>query len=375
MWTINWITNQANNGFNMLTAVARDMAGNATTSGAIGLTVNNDKTSPTISITSPTSNQTVVGTVLVTATASDDVGVASVRFMVDGANLGSPVTSAPFQVSWDTSQVIKPSNHTLTATVADMTGNVTLSSAVTVLVSNDITPPNVSITAPTANQTVSGTFNVTATASDNVAVASVQFKLDGNNLGSPVTSAPYQTTWNTTTATNTSHSLTAVASDAAGNPGTSSPIQVTVSNLDTTPPTVFITSPSASQTVSGTITVMATASDNVGVKAVQFQLDGNNLGSPVTSAPYQTTWNTTTATNTSHSLTAVATDTSNNTGTSTAVTVTVNNDTTPPAVSITAPTANQTVSGTSNVTATASDNVAVAGRCSSSWTGTTWDRR
>ncbi len=71
--------------------------------------------------------------------------------------------------------------------------------------------------------------------------------------------------------------------------------------------------------------VTATAADNVAVASVQFKLDGNNLGSPVTSAPYQINWNTTTATNASHSLTAVATDTSNNTGSSTAVTVTVSN--------------------------------------------------
>lgn len=49
---------------------------------------------------------------------------------------------------------------------------------------------------------------------------------------------------------------------------------------DTTPPTVSITSPSNSSTVSGTITITATASDNVGVANVQFYLDGVPLGSP-----------------------------------------------------------------------------------------------
>src|SRR4029077_2330686 len=224
---------------------------------------------------------------------------------------------------------------------------------------NDTTPPSVSITSPTANQTVTGTIPVTATASDNVAVANVQFKLDGANLGAAVTSAPYQINWNTTSATNASHSLTAVATDTSNNSTTSTAVAVTVNN-DTTPPSVSITSPTANQTVTGTIPVSATASDNVAVASVQFKLDGANLGTAVTSAPYQINWNTTSATNASHSLTAVATDTSNNSTTSTAVAVTVNNDTTPPSVSITSPTANQTITGTIPVTATASDNIAVA---------------
>ncbi|HKC10974.1 MAG TPA: Ig-like domain-containing protein, partial [Vicinamibacteria bacterium] len=46
----------------------------------------------------------------------------------------------------------------------------------------------------------------------------------------------------------------------------------------TTPPTVSLTAPLAGQTVSGSVTVSATASDVVGVAGVQFKLDGANLG-------------------------------------------------------------------------------------------------
>src|SRR5258708_18493752 len=60
---------------------------------------------------------------------------------------------------------------------------------------------------------------------------------------------------------------------------------VTCPNPDTTPPTVSITSPSSGATVSGTITVTANASDNVGVAGVQFKLDGANLGAEDTTAP------------------------------------------------------------------------------------------
>src|SRR2546426_10305794 len=86
------------------------------------------------------------------------------------------------------------------------------------------------MTAPSAGATISGTVTVSVTASDNVGVAGVQFKLDGANLGAEVTSAPYSLSWTTTTVTDAAHSLTAVARDAAGNRTTSTAISVTVAN-------------------------------------------------------------------------------------------------------------------------------------------------
>src|SRR5207244_2393146 len=125
----------------------------------------------------------------------------------------------------------------------------------------------------------------TATASDNVGVAGVQFKLDGVNLGTEAATAPYSVSWNTVGTANGSHSLTAVARDAAGNVTTSAAVTVTVSN-DTTPPSVSITAPAGGASVSGTVSVTATASDNVGVAGVQFKLDGAALGAEDTTSPY-----------------------------------------------------------------------------------------
>jgi hypothetical protein len=71
---------------------------------------------------------------------------------------------------------------------------------------------------------------VSATASDNVGVVGVQFLLDGVALGAEVTAAPYTVSWNTASATNGAHSLTARARDAAGNQTTSAAVGVTVSN-------------------------------------------------------------------------------------------------------------------------------------------------
>src|SRR5207253_5767275 len=73
---------------------------------------------------------------------------------------------------------------------------------------------------------------------------------------------------------------------------------------DTTPPTVALTAPASGATVGGTITVSASASDNVGVAGVQFLLDGASLGAEDTSDPYSISWNTVGATNGTHTLSA-----------------------------------------------------------------------
>jgi len=187
----------------------------------------------------------------------------------------------------------------------------------------DTTPPTVSITAPSNGATVTGTIAVNATASDNVGVVGVQFKLDGANLGAEDTTSPYSTSWSTTGSANGSHTLTAVARDAAGNTTTSAAVTVTVP--DTVSPTVSINTPSNGATVSGTTAVSATASDNIGVVGVQFKLDGANLGAEDTTSPYSTSWNTTSSSNGSHTLTAVARDAAGNQTTSAVVSVTVNN--------------------------------------------------
>ena len=133
---------------------------------------------------------------------------------------------------------------------------------------------------------------------------------------------------------------------------------------DTTPPTVSISAPASGATVSGTTTLSASASDNVGVSSVQFKLDGANLGSADTTSPYSFSWDTTAVGNGSHTLTAVATDTSNNTATSTSVSVTVNNttaDTTPPTTTISSGPASSTTSTSASFSFTGSDNVTPAG--------------
>jgi hypothetical protein len=98
----------------------------------------------------------------------------------------------------------------------------------------DTTRPTVSITTPASGATLTGIVTVSATATDNVGVVGVQFKLDGTNLGAEDTAAPYSVSWNTASVPNGVHTITAVARDAAGNSTTSAAVTVTVSNATLT---------------------------------------------------------------------------------------------------------------------------------------------
>jgi hypothetical protein len=364
-----WNTSTASPGAHVLGAVARDSSGNIGTSAAVTVTVGSasDTTAPQVSVTAPVQGAAVSGTITLSANASDNVGVAGVRFTIDGTPVGSEDLTAPFSVSWNTASTANGA-HTVRAIARDSAGNTTTSTGITVNINNvssDPTPPTVSMTAPAAGATVTGSVTVSATASDNVGVASVQFTLDGVNLGAPDTSAPFQTSWLTTSTTNGSHTLRAIARDAAGNATTSAARTVTVSNAaDTTLPTVSVTAPAAGATVSGTVTVSASASDNVGVVGVRFTVDGAAIGVEDTVAPYQISWNSNTVANGSRVIRAVARDGAGNVRTSSARTVVVNNvsaDTTQPNLTITAPTAGAAVAGQVSITASAGDNVGVVG--------------
>src|SRR5262249_4673339 len=94
----------------------------------------------------------------------------------------------------------------------------------------DAQSPTVAVTGPTAGSTVSGTVPVTASASDTVGATGSQFSLDGKARGGLDPAAPYSANLDTTTLSNGSHTLTATASDAAGNTTTSAAVSFTVNN-------------------------------------------------------------------------------------------------------------------------------------------------
>ena len=183
----------------------------------------------------------------------------------------------------------------------------------------DTQPPSVSFTSPANGAVVSGTITVQVAADDNVGVTSVSIAVDGALLCT-LGAAPYFCSWNTATVANGTHTLTATAKDAAGNTATAS-ITVTVSNAtDTTPPTITITSPQAGSTVSGNVSILVNATDNVGVVKVVLYVDGA-LTATSTTAPFTTKWNSRKAAPGAHSLQTKAYDAASNVGTSAPVTV------------------------------------------------------
>ena len=279
-------------------------------------------TTPPSKPTGLTATPTSTSQVKLTWEAStDDVGVAGYKVFRDGAQIATPTTT-----SYNDTGRTPNTTYDYTVSANDAAGNDSpKSDVVSAKTLADTTRPTVSVTAPADGATVSGTINVTATASDDVGVVGVQFLLDGNNLGAEDTTTPYSVSWNTSTATNGAHVLTARARDAADNSTTSAARNVTVAAPDTSAPTVAITSPTNNAQVVDIVNVTADASDNVGVAGVQFLIDGVNSGVEDTTAPYVLAWDSRGVANGAHTLTARARDAAGNSTLSRAVTVNVAN--------------------------------------------------
>lgn len=141
----------------------------------------------------------------------------------------------------------------------------------------------------------------------------------------------------------------------------------TSTTSDTTAPTVSLSSPTASSTVSGLVPVNVSASDNVGVTKVELRVNGAVIGTDVAS-PFAFSWDSSQVANGTATLTAVAYDGAGNIGTSTAVSVNVSNvaaapaapDTTAPTVALRNPVNGATVKGTVTIQGSASDDTGTA---------------
>lgn len=231
----------------------------------------------------------------------------------------------------------------------------------------DTTPPLVSVSSPGPGTTVSNLVSIDISATDNVGVSAIVCMMNGVAVATN-SAAPAMFSWDTTKYANGNYLLQGCAYDAAGNSSTSASITVAVNNPppppppDTSAPTVQITSPTSSATVSGLTTVNVAASDNVGVSRVEWYLNGVAKGTNM-SAPAVFSWDTTRYPNASYTLEARAYDVAGNVGSSGPVSVSVQNlvaDVIAPAVQITSPTSSVSVSGVTSVNVAASDNVGVS---------------
>ena len=141
-----------------------------------------DQTAPTVSITAPADGADVSGSIAVDASASDNVGVTSVTFSVDGSSIGTDTTS-PYEMPWDTTLVANGA-HTLTARAVDAAGNTGDAAPIGVNVGNTVDttspdPPGDLQAAVGGPRQVSLTW---AAAVDNVAVTGYEVSRDGTVL-------------------------------------------------------------------------------------------------------------------------------------------------------------------------------------------------
>ena len=92
--------------------------------------------------------------------------------------------------------------------------------------------PTITLTAPTAGTTVSGTVTLSATASaaSGLTVTRVDFMVDGAVVGTAPAS-PYSVSWNSTTVTKGNHMLTAKVTDSAGGTATTPAITISTTGM------------------------------------------------------------------------------------------------------------------------------------------------
>ena len=170
-----------------------------------------------------------------------------------------------------------------------------------------------------------GQVNVTGTASDSGGLDSVEVKIDDGAFAPASGLASWTYALNTQSLSDGPHSITVRATDLAGNEQSAS-IGIVVDNTtpppDTTAPSVSISSPASGASVTGTISVTGTASDNVALSLVEVQVDSGAYSAASGLASWSYSLNTSTLSNGSHTIRARATDSSGLTAV-TSITVTV----------------------------------------------------
>jgi hypothetical protein len=155
--------------------------------------------------------------------ATDDVGVKSVTFTVDGQVIAT-TTTAPFEVYYD----VPPGGgtHTVGASATDFGGNTASATPVTFSAVADTTPPTVRLVSPVDGEGIlGGTTRMTAVATDNFSVAKVEFFVNGQ-LVATRTNEPYRADY-TIPAGAQSVAIFARATDPAGNTADSATATVT----------------------------------------------------------------------------------------------------------------------------------------------------
>ncbi len=294
---------------------------------------------PTTSVLIPSSGATVSGTALLDASVGDAGLVAKVQFALTGGTLNQTVvgTAVPTVYGYIlelNTTTVPNGTYTLQSLASDTAGNTGSSAGVQITIANP--PPSTAVLIPSSSGvTLSNTAVLDASAADAGGVAKVQFALTGGTLNQTVVGTAVPTVYgyilelNTTTVPNGTYTLQSLASDTAGNTGSSAGVQITIANP---PPSTAVLIPSSSGvTLSNTAVLDASAADAGGVAKVQFALTGGTLNQTVVGTAVPTVYgyilelNTTTVPNGTYTLQSLASDTAGNTGSSAGVQITIAN--------------------------------------------------
>jgi major membrane immunogen (membrane-anchored lipoprotein) len=274
-WEFTWNTENLQEGDYKLSAKAFDDTGNDMDA---TITVKLIDPPPTITVTEPQNNscrgkgediQVIVNT-------TDNLGVARVEFYVDG-QLRETDTDAPWHYLWKT-EPDKEGKHVVTAKAYDTGGK---STATSVTVGLDSTPPQVSMQLVGKNDTVckGEKVPIKIDAHDkHCKVIRVELLVNGQ-VHDTDENSPWQAVWNPAEFAGGTHHLSVRASDAAGNVATTPENRVQLIE-DVEPPTVQITNLQNDSIVfRNRETVAFTAHDNCGaVSNAEFFVDGRPLG-------------------------------------------------------------------------------------------------
>jgi hypothetical protein len=246
-------------GSDTFTYEASDASGQ-TAIGVVTVTAVSDTTPPSVTLTAP-GGGIATGTIVVSAAASDNVGVTGVRFFDGATQIGNEVAAAPFQVSWN-SALAANGTHNLTAVARDVAGNIATSSIVGVTVSN--VPANV---APVANAdaattnagtavTIAVLANDTDANGDTLTITGVSNALGGTATINGGTTITFQPAAGFSGAGSFGYSIT----DGHGGSATTS-VTVTVIPPPNLPPVANADAATTNAGVAVTIAVLANDSD------------------------------------------------------------------------------------------------------------------
>jgi nitrogen fixation protein FixH len=305
--------------------ISVDSSGNRATSSDQTFTTNAavDSTAPVVSLTAPSNSITLSGSTSTAASSSDNVGVAGVTFKIGTSTIGVEDTTFPYGVTFDTS-LYADGVYSIVAVARDAAGNQATSSASSVTIDN--TGPVLSSissgTPGTSTATITWTTNESATSMVEYGLTSTYTSSSTVNL----TATTSHSRALTSLLSSTLYHYRVVSVDGQGNRtnGTDQTF-TTATPADVTPPSVTLTGPTNGSTIAGSTTTSATASDNVGVVGVKFYIDSTLIGVEDTGSPYAVTLDTTSYSEGSHTLVAVARDTAGNIATSSSFTITVDN--------------------------------------------------